>query len=157
FDDIALATDYEGHVYKFTFTGSTFTGATLLFDASAWYHGVNGAACPTGTACQPISTSVSIVRRLAGAPQFIGLFGTGGASWTSTASGIDYKIYGIDVTGLQLAPFLTLSPGTAATPLGTLPLRVYAAPTISGSDVFTNVTTLAIDSNNQMMLPYQHP
>jgi hypothetical protein len=159
FDDTALVPDLEGIVTKLTVNSGSLGVPLTLFDATTSYRSSNPGGCPTGTACQPIGAELAILRRAAGTPTFLALAVTGGADWASTGALTDYRVYGFDPGAFttQTTPFLTLAPGTAITPLGTVPMRIYAPATVAGSDVFISASGIAQNTLSQLTLPYQHP
>jgi len=93
--------------------------------------------------------------------------GTGGVGWADTTEStalsyaIHYKMYQVPVANAAITYKYDLS--TIASPLasfngtdGTRPLRMYAQPTIVGTDIYVNLTNLSVDNNAQLTLPYQH-
>src|SRR5262249_1413512 len=119
--------------------------------------------CTNTIACQPISASPSIVRNLA-APTLGVIVATGGADWARTAFASNpYYALGFDAAAAATAteyfsrPLSSITPpaspgagngpGVVSVPMA---LRSYAQLTIAGSDLYADVTELALGSTNQL-------
>ena len=158
-DETLYVTDYEGRVRRFQLSPTGMSGAATVLDASA--------SCASGFSCQPISVSPAIARTgTPTQPAFEAIGATGGADWARSTATAPYYVFGIDgAARSSAAPIFQrslLSPSTAngqlTNPLGeTLPLRVYGQPTVSGSDLWVQATTLAVNRTSQLLQPILFP
>jgi hypothetical protein len=85
------------------------------------------------------------------------LAASGGADWADTTTNTNYYLYGVDPRGTMnvSSPYFRRYLGQLATPApgGTMSLRNYAQMTVRGSDVYANLTTLAIGNMTQLLYP----
>jgi hypothetical protein len=148
-DETALVADSEGVVRRIVLThaGAIQSSATL-FDASVQ------AGCPNGVACQPLGASPSIAR-LGSTQTLTAFLATGGADWARLPSQLSY-IYAFDLTSgarMFAAAFAGVQPPAGAT----MPLRSYAQLSIAGTDLYAQLTELAVNNNHQLAMPTVFP
>src|SRR5262249_20022810 len=135
----------------FTLTTTGFTTVTPIFDASTAF------GCPGGGACQPIGASPTLARRDS-PPTFEALVVTGGADWARSAPTANYALYAVDTSLTTLAsPLYPRAMPSVTTRSGSMPLRGYAQPTVSGTDVFVSATSLAVNTQSSILLPVMYP
>jgi hypothetical protein len=149
-DETVFVADFQGAVQKITFTSSAFSASTQAFTMST-----SALGCASGFACQPIGASPSIALTSAGKLEVLVI--TGGSDSARDFSNSFY-MGGFDAsTNAQL--FTPLVTGSLATlpegpvPTGGMPLRGYAALTISGTVAFADTTTLGINNMAQVVQP----
>ncbi len=172
FDETILVPALDGYVYRYTLkSGTAPTLASLdtsknkqLFDASS--------GCTTGIACEPIGSPVTIVRNLHGT-EFGALVVTGGVDWArDPIANQTYHIYDFDPestsSGLATAfasqalpsvtPPVSSAPGSGSGVTGTaMALRGYAQMMVSGSDLYSDLTSLSIGTMSEMVQPLITP
>jgi hypothetical protein len=130
------------------FAGSSF----ILFDTAGQNR------CAAGIACQPIAASPAIARRIGN--DFTAFIGTGGADWARTIGNQSY-VFGFDPTAMtEVNPIFAQQLGTVKPPIAAgidVPLRVYSQPTIAGSDLYVQGTTVSINTINALIEPILFP
>ena len=99
------------------------------------------------------------------APRWLAVVGTGGLDWLRDLSTTSWVLaFDAEASGTTGA-VIALSLGTVVPPAGSgpggvtsaLPLRVYAQPLASGSDLLVQATALALGNVTQMTLPTLYP
>jgi hypothetical protein len=169
FDETVLVPSLEGYVYKYVLkTGTAPTLASLDTSKSITVFDTSGSC--GGLACEPIGAPVSIVRNLKGS-EFGAVVATGGADWARGPSTTNvFHIYEFDPEATAkttayasqvfpgMTPPVSGAPGAGSGTTGTpLALRGFAQPTISGSDVYAEVTTISIGTLSQVVQPLITP
>jgi hypothetical protein len=175
-DETVYVATLDGHVRRYTLTTTGVTAPTrALLDltkaASNVYNANAIGGCATGVACQPIGVSPTVVRSTNGSFQIV--VATGGADWARTTTdaadltAVTNQSYltGFNATTLAQFPATPLalggiqppasnaggsSPGIVKVPMS---LRAYAQLTVAGSDLYANVTSIAVGSMQQLLLP----
>jgi hypothetical protein len=154
-DETAFVTDYQGGVQKVTFTSSAFSSSAQAYNMSTTANG-----CATGYACQPIGASPSIVLTSSGKLGVMVI--TGGSDGARSFGNASFYMGGFDAS-TNAALFTSKQVGTMSSipdgvvPTGGMPLRAYAAMTISGTVAFADTTTLAINDMNEIVKPILYP
>ena len=184
-DDMVLVASADGSLRKmgisetisastltFSLSNSSISSPTTILNSVSAYNTASGGgvtACANSVDCQPMSTSPALYYD--GTNRYA-IVATGGVSWadqTENASTyqIHYKMYAQSLSPASTSiPVHTWDFKTIASPLssmngvdGTLPLRAFAQPSIVGTDIFVNLSNIAVDEDTprQITLPYQHP
>jgi hypothetical protein len=151
--------DLEGVVRRLRLTpaGLDHQRTVTIFDAGA-------GRCRTGTACQPISVSPALMKRTT-PPLLLALVATGGVDWARDTATPSYLLGFDAAAGSQVSASIAHALGSLTRPAVSapggvalsLPLRVYAQPTVAGQDLYLHGTTLALGSVNQLLLPLFAP
>ena len=178
-DESVYVATLEGYVRRYTLTTQNVTTPTLAtFDpakpASNVYNANTAAQC-AGVACQPIGVSPTIARNVNG--DFDLLVATGGADWArattdkgdlTATTNLSY-VTGFDVSTLAQYPTHPLplggiqpptpsaggsSPGITPVPMA---LRAYAQLTVTGTDLYADVTSISIGNMRQLVQPLITP
>ena len=154
-DETVFVADYEGVVQKIGVTTSSFSSSSQIYAMST-----TGNGCSTATvACQPIGASPALVS--VGSSVGV-LVITGGSDTARAFPNSSFYVGGFNAaTGSQL--FAPLAIGSLSTlpagpvPSGGMPLRGYAALTVSGTALFADTTTLAVNDLQQLVQPALFP
>jgi hypothetical protein len=154
-DDTLFVTDFQGGVQKIAFTSSAFTSS-----AQAYTLSTNANGCGTNSACQPIGASPAVTLTSSGK---LGVLVVSGGSDSARSFGVsNFYMGGFDAatnaslfTAKPLGTLSSLPEGVV--PTGGMPLRAYAALTISGTAAFSDTTTLAINDMQQVVQPILVP
>jgi hypothetical protein len=158
-------------------------GSGNLYSGTMWDSATHCSV--SGQSCQPIGVPVAVAK-YGTAGDLIAFFGTGGADWAASASRSSYAI-AFPLTsggyGHPTAPNAALGTVTRSTALnslsatidtplenltlpaggGILPVssvmetRSYAQFTVTGKDVYAEVTTLSVGNVNSLIQPLLYP
>jgi hypothetical protein len=170
----AYVASFEGTVRKYTLkavaspptVGSLDANhpAFVIFDASA--------GCAGNVACQPIGASPTLLANTTGGPAIAVLVATGGSDWARattdhgdlTATQNLSHVYGFDAQApATTTAYFARSFGGVSTPAsaaagsapGVVPvplsLRAYASLTVSGTDLYADVTSVGINTMAQLV------
>ncbi len=155
-DETVFVTDFQGGVQKIGVTVSAFSSSAQVFDMSTTANGCTS----TTVACQPIGASPSVVLLTGGSIGVVVV--TGGSDAARAFPNSKYYVGGFKA-GTGAALFAPLSLGALATlpagpvPATGMPLRGYAALTVSGTALFADGTTLAANDLQQLVQPALYP
>jgi hypothetical protein len=170
----AFVASFEGYVRRYTLKPAATPPtvgvldpakpAFVLFDASA--------SCTPGVACQPIGASPTLLANSRNGPSLAVLVATGGVDWARAATdagdltattNLSY-VYGFDAQATATtSAYFSRSFGGVTTPTSAaagsapgvvsvpLSLRGYASLTVSGTDLYADVTSVGLNTIAQLV------